>query len=125
MMFLRLLICICLFAFPAFAKPNFVLILADDFSMNLMPKPRLENMPQLARMMREGMTFNNYFVTNSLCCPSRSSIFTGLLPHNTGVLTNNAPNGGLAAFTAHGNDQRCLHCPCTRLAITRRSWANT
>ncbi len=111
MMFLRLLICICLFAFPAFAKPNFVLILADDFSMNLMPKPRLENMPQLARMMREGMTFNNYFVTNSLCCPSRSSIFTGLLPHNTGVLTNNAPNGGLAAFTAHGNEAKVFALP--------------
>ena len=25
----------------------------------------------------------NYFVTDSLCCPSRASIFTGAIPHNT------------------------------------------
>jgi arylsulfatase A-like enzyme len=74
-------------------RPNIVFVLADDLSWNLV---RL--MPNVRQMQREGMTFTNYFVTDSLCCPSRASIFTGRYPHNHGVLTNTAPGGGFAAF---------------------------
>ncbi len=89
--------------------PNIVLILVDDFSMNLMPDDLgtlAKTMPNLARMRAEGMTFDNYFVTDSLCCPSRTSIFTGLLPHNSGVITNTGKDGGLGAFMTHGNDTK-------------------
>ena len=89
--------------------PNFVMILVDDMSMNLMPDnlgQLAKSMPNLARMRREGITFDNYFVTNSLCCPSRTTIFTGLLPHNSGVMTNTPPDGGLVEFMAHGNDSK-------------------
>ena len=93
----------------AAAGPNFVLILVDDFSMNLMPDDLddlAKSMPNLARMRAEGMTFDNYFVTDSLCCPSRTSIFTGLLPHNSGVITNTGKDGGLGAFMIHGDDAK-------------------
>ena len=98
-------------ALPANADPgpNIVMVLVDDFSMNLMPDDLGElakSMPNLAQMRREGMTFDNYFVTDSLCCPSRTSIFTGLLPHNSGVFTNTPPDGGLTAFMAHQNDAK-------------------
>ncbi len=89
--------------------PNIVLILVDDFSMNLMADDLgdlARVMPNLAQMRREGMTFDNYFVSNSLCCPSRATIYTGRLPHNTGVLTNTGPTGGVEAFNAKGNDKR-------------------
>jgi len=84
--------------------PNIVLILADDFSMNLMTEDQdilSQTMPNLARMIRDGVTFPHYFVTNSLCCPSRATIFTGLLPHNSGVFTNSKPDGGFFAFQAN------------------------
>lgn len=87
--------------------PNIVMILVDDFSMNLMPDDLGElarTMPNLAQMRREGITFDNYFVNNSLCCPSRAVIYTGKLPHNTGVLTNGGPTGGVQQFNAKGND---------------------
>ena len=101
---------------PAGAEPgpNIVLILVDDMSMNLMPDALGElakSMPNLAQMRREGMTFDNYFVTDSLCCPSRTSILTGLLPHNSGVITNTPPNGGLVAFMQHGNEGKTFAVP--------------
>src|SRR3954447_21430851 len=75
------------------ARPNVVFILTDDLSWNL-----VRYMPHVRQMQREGLTFTNYFVTDSLCCPSRASIFTGRYPHNHGVLTNTPPTGGFSAF---------------------------
>jgi arylsulfatase A-like enzyme len=77
--------------------PNIVMILVDDYSWDLIA----QSMPNLAALRRDGTTFDNYFVTDSLCCPSRTSIFTGKLPHNSGVFTNTRPLGGFGAFQAH------------------------
>ncbi len=70
-----------------------VFVLTDDLSMNL-----LRYMPRVQAIERDGLTFSNYFVSDSLCCPSRASIFTGNLPHDTGVYNNVPPQGGLATF---------------------------
>jgi arylsulfatase A-like enzyme len=80
------------------ARPNIVFVLTDDLSMNL-----LRYMPTVAALQQRGMTFTNYTVSDSLCCPSRASIFTGEFPHNTGVLSNTAPSGGYSAFQAHSD----------------------
>jgi arylsulfatase A-like enzyme len=82
-------------------KPNIIFILTDDYASNL-----VDFMPNLKAMQKEGVTFSEYYVSNSLCCPSRSSIFTGMLPHNTGVLTNTQPNGGYEEFMQHGDDKK-------------------
>jgi arylsulfatase A-like enzyme len=74
-------------------RPNIVFVLTDDLSWNLIPY-----MPQVQQMQREGMTFDRYVVTDSLCCPSRASIFTGRYPHSTGVLKNMGDDGGFEAF---------------------------
>src|SRR4051812_26553667 len=64
-------------------RPNIVLVLMDDFSMDL-----LATMPQARRMQAEGATYSHAHVVDSLCCPSRAAIFTGRPPHQTHVLTN-------------------------------------
>jgi arylsulfatase A-like enzyme len=74
-------------------RPNVVFVLTDDLSWDL-----IQYMPHVQQMQREGRTFTNYFVTDSLCCPSRASIFSGQYPHNHGVLTNTPPTGGFSAF---------------------------
>ena len=64
-------------------RPNIVFILTDDLAWNL-----VQYMPHVLQMQKDGVTFANYFVTDSLCCPSRSSIFTGRFPHDTGIFRN-------------------------------------
>ncbi|HEX4405946.1 MAG TPA: sulfatase-like hydrolase/transferase, partial [Polyangia bacterium] len=78
---------------------NIVFVLVDDLSMNL-----VQYMPHVLQMQRVGATFNNYFVADSLCCPSRTSMFTGKFPHNSGVFTNTGDDGGYATFISRGND---------------------
>jgi N-acetylglucosamine-6-sulfatase len=74
-------------------RPNVVFVLTDDLSWNL-----VRYMPNVRQMRRRGVSFTRYFVTDSLCCPSRASIFTGRFPHNTKVFTNTAPDGGYQVF---------------------------
>jgi arylsulfatase A-like enzyme len=80
------------------ARPNIVFILTDDLSWNL-----VQYLPHVVQMQKQGTTFSHYFVTDSLCCPSRSSIFTGKYPHNTGVFTNGGDAGGYHEFEKRGN----------------------
>ena len=78
---------------------NVVFILTDDLSMNL-----LQYMPNVQALQQRGMTFTNYTVTDSLCCPSRASILTGEFPHDTKVISNVAPDGGWSRFQAMGDE---------------------
>ena len=48
----------------------------------------------------------NYFVSDSLCCPSRSSILTGNFPHDTGVYSNFGASGGFQVFYDRGEELR-------------------
>jgi len=88
-------------ALPAGTKrPNIVFVLTDDLASNL-----VEYMPNVLKMQQDGVTFANYFVTDSLCCPSRSSIFTGRYPHNTGIYRNVGADGGYQAFVNRGHER--------------------
>jgi arylsulfatase A-like enzyme len=78
-----------------------VFVLTDDLTADL-----LQYMPNVRQLERDGRSFTNYFVTDSFCCPSRSSIFTGQFPHDTGVFTNSGPNGGFNKFTKTGKDRQ-------------------
>jgi N-acetylglucosamine-6-sulfatase len=84
----------------ASTRPNIVFVLTDDFSLNL-----VRYMPHVLAMQRSGLSFDNYFVSDSLCCPSRSSIFTGNFPHDTMVFDNVGPHGGFRQFFDRGEEQ--------------------
>lgn len=80
-------------------RPNIVFVLTDDLSSNL-----VRYMPHVQALEQSGMTFTNYTVDDSLCCPSRSSILTGRFPHNTGVFTNTGQDGGFHIFHRRGEE---------------------
>jgi arylsulfatase len=44
--------------------------------------------PNLDRLVREGVYFENCFVNAPSCVPSRAALFSGLYPHASGVLRN-------------------------------------
>ena len=74
-----------------------VVVLADDVDDTLLPLMRV--MPNTQRMVQaEGMTFSNSFVTTPVCCPSRSSIMSGLYQHNTKCVRNSISGGCSSAW---------------------------
>jgi N-acetylglucosamine-6-sulfatase len=85
-------------------KPNFIIILTDDLDV-----ASVEFMPKLkALLTKQGTTFSNYFVTDSLCCPSRASLLRGQYPHNHQVLSNRQPEGGFEKFYKLGREQSTI-----------------
>ena len=90
-------------------RPNIVVIMLDDFSMDL-----VQTMRSMRKMRRAGASYPHSFVTDSLCCVSRSSFFTGQYPRQTGVRTNTSDQGtstlgGWPAFDVHGNPERAFN----------------
>ncbi|WP_370618749.1 sulfatase-like hydrolase/transferase [Mumia qirimensis] len=103
---------------PGERRPNVVLLLMDDFSLEL-----LATMPNAQQMSADGATYRNAFVVDSLCCTSRASLFTGQAPHHTGVLTNTPndpdnPIGGWEAYEKYGNVEKTFHLALERSGYT-------
>ena len=62
------------------SPPNIIVIVTDDQRWDMLGaagNPIIQT-PNMDRLAREGVHFENHFVTTSLCAPSRTSIFTGL-----------------------------------------------
>jgi arylsulfatase A-like enzyme len=84
--------------------PNIVVIPTDDLALEDVNEDSLEDMPNLKALMEKGTTFENAFVTNSVCCPSRATILRGQYAHNHQVLHNVPPLGGAGRFRTLGGD---------------------
>src|SRR5919107_5703122 len=89
-------------------KPNIIFILTDD-----MRKDDLNNtyMPQTTtQLVTKGRSFQNAFVSNPLCCPSRATIMRGQYSHNNKVWFNpnvfdpdpNIRDGGWKGYNGNG-----------------------
>ncbi len=94
----------------AATKPNIIVVMTDDLEVGtfntMLASGLLPNIK--SRLVDHGITFDNSFVSDSLCCPSRATFFTGQYPHNTGVVSNSGPNGGVLAFNDSSSIQRWL-----------------
>ena len=83
------------------AQPDVVVVMADDLdeatfdtalALGLLPSIQ-------SAMVDGGMRFDDAFVTDSLCCPSRATFMTGQYPHNHGVRRGRlAVDGSFGAF---------------------------
>lgn len=86
-----------LLANPGEQRPNILFILTDDHSLQTLSAYngrmhefiREQNItPNIDRIAKQGVLFENSFVANSICGPSRASILTGKHSHLNGFRAN-------------------------------------
>jgi arylsulfatase A-like enzyme len=82
------------------ARPNILFVCTDQqhFQAYGAADPFFDT-PNIDRLAAEGVQFMHNFCTTPQCSPSRSSLYTGLYPHKTGVI------GNLGAGTHTGGEQ--------------------
>ncbi|MDQ3637054.1 MAG: sulfatase, partial [Actinomycetota bacterium] len=82
-------------------QPNVIFVLADDLDY-----ASAQQMPNLRSLLAdEGASFENAFVSQSLCCPSRATILTGQYAHTNGIKGNKLPYGGFEKFRDEGLEE--------------------
>ena len=76
-------------------RPNIVFIMSDDHAAHAVSAygSKINKTPNIDRLAREGVRFNNCFAVNSICTPSRASILTGKYSHINGVTAFNRFDG--------------------------------
>lgn len=83
---------------------NVIVVLADDLDT-----PTWNEIPRLKALESRGMTFTNFNVNVSMCCPSRVSLMRGQYVHNHGVISNHVETGGgWETFRDRGEVEDCL-----------------
>jgi arylsulfatase A-like enzyme len=91
--YLALLLCLLTARAQAAPKePNILFIMSDDHAAAAIGAygswlGKYAKTPNLDRLAKQGMRFNNGLVTNSICTPSRAAILTGQYSHKNGVYT--------------------------------------
>ncbi len=74
-------------ATPAKKRPNILFIMTDDHAAHAISAygSRINKTPGIDRLAKEGTLFQDVFVTNSICTPSRACIMTGMYSCKNGV----------------------------------------
>jgi len=69
------------------ARPNVLIILCDDLGRGDYSAFGTKDIqtPNIDRIAREGMTFDNFYANSSVCAPSRASLLSGKYPDRVGV----------------------------------------
>ena len=71
-------------------QPNIIFIITDQQRFDTIAALGYDYMdtPNLDRLVREGIVFDQCHVTAASCAPARASLFKGYYPHTTGILKN-------------------------------------
>ena len=83
-------------------KPNILWITGEGIPLRALScyGGQLLHTPHIDRIANEGMRFDNSFVTNALCAPSRATLLTGKYDHLNGMISNPGDTtGGMTSPT--------------------------
>ncbi|WP_153558726.1 sulfatase family protein [Roseimaritima sediminicola] len=79
---------------PAVAaeRPNVLIIIADDCTFSDLPLYGGQNAqtPNIDRLAAEGLTFNRAYLSEAMCQPCRSELYTGQYPMRNGCAWNHS-----------------------------------
>lgn len=79
-------------AISAERKPNIILIMTDEHSAGLASAwigRKYLHTPNIDALIASGTSYSRAYCANPICVPSRTAIFTGRYPTETGVIDNN------------------------------------
>lgn len=79
-------------ALPAAPRPDIVVFLSDDHTWrdsSVYGSTEIDT-PNMARLAKAGMTFDQAFVASPSCAPSRAALLTGLYPAKNGAEPNHS-----------------------------------
>jgi choline-sulfatase len=86
------------------SRPNIVMIMADQMAFDVvgaLGHPVVKT-PNMDRLVRNGISFNNCYCNSPLCAPSRASFVTGKLVSNIGAYDNGSElPAGIPTFVHH------------------------
>ncbi len=76
-------------------RPNILFIFSDDHAAHAIGAygSKINQTPHIDRLAKEGVRFDNCFVTNSICTPSRAVVLTGKYSHKNGTPVFNRFDG--------------------------------
>ncbi len=74
-------------------KPNLLFLYTDEQAIDTLAAygNTQIDMPNLNRLSEDSTVFEQTYVTQPVCTPSRSTLLTGLYPHTSGCVKNNVP----------------------------------
>ncbi|MGZ8631558.1 MAG: sulfatase-like hydrolase/transferase [Actinomycetota bacterium] len=85
--------------------PNIVVIVTDDMRFDLM-----DDMPIVQReLVGKGRSFERAFITDPVCCPSRTTFLRGQYAHTTSVFSINGEWGGRKQVLEAGVETQMLN----------------
>lgn len=75
------------------SRPNILFLITDQQGLDTLSAYRCPGVhtPHLDRLAASGVSFMQSHSTNPVCSPARSSMFTGRMPSETGVVKNGLP----------------------------------
>ena len=82
---------------------NLLLIMVDQLAAGWLPAygHPVVHAPNLTRLARDGVVFENAYCPSPLCLPSRAGLLTGKLPSRSGAYDNAAELPASTATVAH------------------------
>jgi N-acetylglucosamine-6-sulfatase len=69
-------------------RPNIVFVMLDDVRYDDVVDHPFVELPNLARLMQEGASFQHFYTSAPLCSPSRAVFLTGQYPWRNGIVDN-------------------------------------
>ncbi len=116
---------------PGVAKPNIVMILADDLPWYGTPvrmeqgndasHNSLQRMPNLKQLAADGVVFSHAYATSSICGPSRANIQLGTSTLRSRYMANSGSGRGNEAPGHSGNAGQLLSEPNSLINLPAQS----
>ncbi|ONI45487.1 sulfatase, partial [Candidatus Epulonipiscioides gigas] len=93
-------------------KKQIILIMVDTQRTDMLGCYGNSDMktPNIDNLASKGLKYTNAQTTSPVCAPARGALFTGLMPHSCGLVTNSYPIGDNVVTIGQRLNDNGIHC---------------